>query len=115
MAGACATILKAAFDGGAAFAKLADNAVVVASDDGLSQVPVADPGLTIGGEIDKLASNIAFGRNFAGIHWRSDAEWGMRLGEAAAISLLQDQSNNYAGENFDGFTITKFDGTTVTI
>jgi membrane-associated phospholipid phosphatase len=115
MAGACATILKAAFDGDATFAKLADNTVVVASDDGRSRVPVVDPGLTIGGEIVKLASNIAFGRNFAGIHWRSDAEWGMRLGEAVAISLLQDQSNNYAGENFDGFTITKFDGTTVTV
>ena len=89
--------------------------MVVASDDGLSRVPVADPGLTIGGEIDKSSSNIAFGRNFAGIHWRSDAEWGCELGEAAAISLLQDQSNNYAGENFDGFTITKFDGTTVTV
>jgi membrane-associated phospholipid phosphatase len=115
MAGACATILKAAFDGGAAFARLADNTVVVASDDGLSSVSVADPGLTIGGEIDKLASNIAFGRNFAGIHWRSDAEEGIRLGEAVALSILRDQSNNYAGEDFDGFTITKFDGTTVTV
>jgi hypothetical protein len=115
MAGACATILKAAFDGGAAFARLADNTVVVASDDGLSSVSVADPGLTIGGEIDKLASNIAFGRNFAGIHWRSDAEEGMRLGEAVALSILRDQSNNYAGEDFDGFAITKFDGTTVTV
>jgi len=89
--------------------------VVVVSDDGLSRVPVADPGLTIGGEIDKLASNIAFGRNFAGIHWRSEVEWGMRLGEAVAISLLQDQSNNYPGENFDGFMITKFDGTMVIV
>ncbi len=115
MAGACATILKAAFDGGAAFAKLADNTVVVASADGLSPIPVADPGLTIGGEIDKLASNIAFGRNFAGIHWRSDAEEGMRLGEAVALSILRDQGDNYPGENFEGFTITKFDGTTVTV
>src|SRR6266446_1725438 len=83
MAGACATILKAAFDGSAIFAVLTDNTVVAASVDGSPPVPVGkDPGLTIGGEIDKLASNIAFGRNFAGIHWRSDAEEGMRLGEA---------------------------------
>jgi hypothetical protein len=28
---------------------------------------------------------------------------------------LQDQSNNYVGEDFDGFTITNFDGATVTV
>ncbi len=116
MAGACATILKAAFDGSAIFAVLTDNTVVAASVDGSPPVPVGkDPGLTIGGEIDKLASNIAFGRNFAGIHWRSDAEEGMRLGEAVALSILRDQGDNYPGENFKGFTITKFDGTTVTV
>ena len=82
---------------------------------GCRRSPVADPGLTIGGEIDKLASNIAFGRNFAGIHWRSDAEEGMRLGEAVALSILRDQGDNYPGENFEGFKITKFDGTTVTV
>ena len=53
--------------------------------------------------------------HFAGIHWRSDAEWGMRLGEAVALSVLRDQNNNYVGENFEGFIITEFDGTTVTI
>jgi membrane-associated phospholipid phosphatase len=116
MAGACATILKAAFDGGAAFADLIDNTVVAASVDGSPPVSVGkDPGLTIGGEIDKLASNIAFGRNFAGIHWRSDAEEGMRLGEAVALSILRDQGDNYPGENFKGFTITTFDGENVIV
>ena len=115
MAGACATILKAAFDGSAPFAKLTDHTIQVASNDGQSLVSVPDPGITIGGELDKLASNIAFGRNFAGIHWRSDAEWGMRLGEAVALSILRDQDNNYPGEDFEGFTITKFDGTSVTV
>jgi len=78
--------------------------------DGSLPVPVPDPGLTIGGEIDKLASNIAFGRNFAGIHWRSDAEEGIRLGEAVALSILRDQGDNYPGEIFKGFAITTFDG-----
>jgi hypothetical protein len=69
------------------------------------------PGLTINGEINKLASNIAMGRDFAGIHWRSDAEEGLRLGEAVALSILRDQNENYAGEkNFQGFTILTFDG-----
>ena len=117
MAGACATILKAAF-ADAPFTTLAAGkmTVDVASDDGLGLNPVnPDPEITIYGEINKLASNIAQGRNFAGIHWRSDAEWGMRLGEAVALSALRDQNNNYVGENFEGFIITKFDGTTVTV
>ena len=63
----------------------------------------------------KPALKIGQARNFAGIHWRSDAEWGMRLGEAVALSVLRDQNNNYVGENFEGFIITKFDGTTVTV
>lgn len=116
MAGACATILKAAFDGGAAFADLTDNTVVAASLDGSPPVSVGeDPGLTINGEIDKLASNIAFGRDFAGIHWRSDAEEGIRLGETAALSILRDQGDNYPGENFKGFAITTFDGDNVIV
>ena len=49
------------------------------------------------------------------IHWRSDYEWGLRLGEAVAISLLRDQSENYLGEDFEGFTIATFDGTTITV
>jgi membrane-associated phospholipid phosphatase len=112
MAGACATILKAAFDGTATFDKLTDPTILVASEDGLSLEDAhLDPAdFTIGGEIDKLASNIAFGRNFAGIHWRSDAEEGMRLGEAVALSILRDQGGNYPGENFKGFAITTFDG-----
>jgi hypothetical protein len=71
--------------------------------------------LSLNGEINNLASNIGHARNFAGIHWRSGHEWGLKLGEAAALSVLRDQSNNYSRENFTGFTITKFDGTTVTV
>jgi hypothetical protein len=32
-----------------------------------------------------------------------------------AISLLRDQSENYVGEDFEGFTITTFDGNTITV
>jgi hypothetical protein len=39
----------------------------------------------------------------------------LRLGEAAAISVFRDQSNNYVGEDFEGFTITKFGGTRITV
>ena len=37
----------------------------------------------------------------------------MLLGEAVALGILSEQSNNHAGEDFEGFVITKFDGTTV--
>jgi hypothetical protein len=113
MAGACATILKAAFDGSVAFNTLGDKRIVTASADGLSLVDYTDSDasqITVNGEIEKLASNIGQARDFAGIHWRSDYEWGLRLGEAAALSVLRDQSDIYAGENFKGFAITTFDG-----
>lgn len=119
MAGACATILKAAFDGNAPYNELPTNGTLVtASSDGTSLVPYtgSDAGqVTIGGEINKLASNIGQARNFSGIHWRSDSDWGMRLGEQVAISILRDQNNNYVGENFEGFEITTFDGKSITI
>jgi hypothetical protein len=91
---------------------------VTASPDGLSLVPYtgsdADQ-ITVNGEINKLASNIGLARDFAGIHWRSDYEAGLLLGEAVALSILSDQSNNHPGEAFKEFTITKFGGTTVTV
>ena len=118
MAGACATLLKAAFDGSVPFASLTNGKIVMASSDGPLLVPYtgADVGqLTLNGEINKLASNIAIARNMSGIHWRADAVYGMLLGEALALSILSDQSNNYPGENFDGFTIEKFDGAKVSV
>jgi len=63
---------------------------------------------------DKLASNIATGRNMAGVHWRSDSRESMKVGEALAISVLRDQRGLY-NEPFNGYTFTKFDGSTVTI
>ena len=69
--------------------------------------------ITVKGEINKPGSKIGQARNFAGIHWRSDYERGLRLGEAMTLSVLRDQTNNYVGENFEGFTITTFDGATV--
>jgi len=130
MAGACATILKAAVDGSFPYRALPNSitrtgpvdtgatTIVTASRDGLSLVPYtgadADQ-ITLNGEINKLASNIGLARDFAGIHWRSDYAQGLLLGEAVALSVLSDQSENYVGENFEGFTITKFDGTPVTV
>jgi hypothetical protein len=112
VAGAAVTILKAVFDENF----LIPNPVVPSAD-GLTLLPYTGPdasSLTVGSELDKLASNIALGRNFAGVHWRSDYEESLKLGEAYAISVLQDQRLTYR-EPFAGFTFTKFDGTRVTV
>ncbi|NFD29563.1 phosphatase PAP2 family protein [Clostridium botulinum] len=87
---------------------------VVASADGLDLQPYLEGDLKVGGELNKLAANIALGRDFAGVHWRSDCLEGMKLGEAVAIGLLQDYRNTY-NEEFHGFSFTKFDGTKVII
>jgi hypothetical protein len=39
----------------------------------------------------------------------------LRLGEAVAISILRDQSNNHTGADFEGFIITTFEGKTITV
>jgi membrane-associated phospholipid phosphatase len=113
VAGACVSALKAFFS--------TDNFTfrhpVVPTSDGLALVPYdgADrEQMTLTGELNKLASNIAQARNMAGVHWRSDATQAMLLGEAVAISILRDQKHCY-NESFPGFTFTKFDGTRVTV
>ena len=61
-----------------------------------------------------IASNVALGRNTAGVHWRSDATESHKLGEAIAIGILTEQRACY-NEVFNGFSLTKFDGTTITV
>ena len=87
---------------------------VMASDDGLSLVPYSGPPLTVGGELNKLASNVSLGRDAGGVHWRSDGIEGLKLGEAVALSMLRDVASLYH-EEFPGFTLTRFDGTMITI
>jgi len=57
---------------------------------------------------------MTFGRNFAGIQWRSDGIEGMKLGETLAIGILTDLKATYH-EQFKGFRLTRFDGTTVLV
>ncbi len=109
VAGACATVLKAFFDETAPW-----RGPVEVAPDGLSVVPYTGATLTVGGELNKLASNIATGRNIAGVHWRSDGVEALRLGEAVAIRLLKEQRATL-NESFGGFSLTRFDGTRVTI
>ncbi len=109
VAGACVTILKAWFD-----ASFTIPDPIVPNASGTALVPYVGPPLTVRGELNKIASNIANGRNIAGVHWRSDAAESLKLGEAVAINVLRDQRETY-NEVFNGFTFTKFDGTSITI
>ncbi len=109
IAGACTTVLKAFFNE----AFVIPNPVITIPD-GLALVPYKGADLTVGGELNKLASNIALARNTAGVHWRSDGIEGLKLGEAVAIGILTDLRAT-CPEPFTGFSFTKFDGTTITI
>jgi hypothetical protein len=108
-AGACATILKAFFDSDYLLPH-----PVEATADGSAVEHWRGAGLTLGNEIDKLASNIALGRDAAGVHYRSDSVRGLFVGEQQALGLLRDYSRTY-NEHFDGFIVRKFNGDTVKI
>lgn len=109
MIGAGVTVLKAFFNESFVIPNQ-----VVATSDGSSLIPYLGTPLTVGGELNKLASNIALGRDTAGVHWRSDGIEGLKLGETVAIEILRDYSKTY-NESFSGFSFTKFDGTQITI
>ena len=107
--GASVTMLKAFFNEDYVFPN-----PVIASEDGLELLPYTGPPLTVGGELNKLAMDVAFGRNLAGVHWRSDSAIGLYLGEAVAIRIMADLKLLFT-EPFPGFTFTAFDGRRVTI
>ena len=109
VAGACVTVLKAWFDESWVIPD-----PVVPSADGLTLVPYRGADLTVGGELNKVASNVALGRNMGGVHWRSDATQSLKLGEQVAINYLSDMKNCF-NERFGGFSLTKFDGQQIRI
>ncbi|HEV7504899.1 MAG TPA: vanadium-dependent haloperoxidase [Thermoanaerobaculia bacterium] len=110
VAGACVTMLKAIFD--------TENHViphpVLPTADGSALVPYTGPDLTIEGELNKLASNIASGRNIAGVHWRSDSFNSLRIGQAVAISILQEQTQIH-NEADPFYTFRGFDGERIVV
>lgn len=109
VAGACVTVLKAMFDESWVLP-----APVVPTADGTALAPYSGPDLTVGHELNKLASNVAIGRNIAGVHWRSDATESLKLGEAVAIRYLMEE-RMLMNEAFAGYSLTKFDGSTITV
>ncbi|MEM9530158.1 MAG: vanadium-dependent haloperoxidase [Pseudomonadota bacterium] len=110
MAGACVTALKACFNEDYVLPE-----TVQANATGSRLLSYNQRALTVGNELNKLANNIAIGRDAAGVHYRQDGIQGLRAGEQQAIGLLQDQSRTLNESDFGGFTLTRFDGTRINI
>ncbi len=143
VAGACVTILKAFFDHKHPLSvvpvaeaekevlklidKIAPGAKITSSNlayvsvkEGkeLDVIPVLDGDcklaqLTVEGELNKLASNISIGRNWAGVHYFTDYYESLLMGEQIAIGILEEQKLTYS-ENFS-MTLCKFNGETIRI
>ncbi|MEM0900082.1 MAG: vanadium-dependent haloperoxidase [Pseudomonadota bacterium] len=109
VAAACVTVLKAFFRSDLPFEKAITGvgAPVVGDDAALSKKGKF-AGETIGEELDKLAANVAIGRNFAGVHYYTDYYDSLRMGERIAASILEEQMLNYpepvsmSFKSFDG-------------
>ncbi len=127
VAGACVTILKAFFDHGhpLAIAQMDDGSlsskdayVSIQNGNRLERVPVFDQDrnpaqLTVEGELNKLASNISIGRDWAGVHYFTDYYESLLMGEQIAIGILEEQKLTY-GENFS-MTVPLFNGNAIRI
>ncbi len=140
VAGACVTVLKAWFDEDAT---LFDVYAAAAAGNGPKDPPggipqLLQPGyrrvgasleefcptlpynvgdsrlMTVGGELNKIASNVAMGRSMGGVHWRSDNTRSLRLGEQIGIEILRKRTAEYA-ERPTSFTFRSFDGPIVTV
>jgi len=122
VAGACVTILKAFFDCNRLFkadGKNSDKAFVSIKDgEAIDLVTVFDncgekAHLTIEGELNKLASNISIGRNWAGVHYFTDYYESLLMGEQIALGILEEQKLMF-GENFS-MTVPLFGGDSIRI
>jgi hypothetical protein len=119
VAGACVTVLKAMLKTHSDSGQLLDwpSQHVIANNNGTQLVNI-DANTTIIDELNKLAYNVARGRDFAGVHYCVDGNQGIKIGETYAISYLRDKCLEYSekfNNTFNGWILTKFDGTTITI
>ena len=136
VAGACVTILKAWFKEDQKIAEILakkprhpiTGEVVRIVQPGLAVTDVPDGSggfelpeykgsdanqLTVGGELNKIASNVAMGRSMGGVHWRSDNTRSLRLGEQIAAFILADVT--YDLKEKPSFSFTSFNGNDILI
>lgn len=75
--------------------------------------------VTVEGELNKIACNVAMGRSMGGVHWRTDNTRSMRLGEQIAAELLRSESLDYAERRLGGspptWSFRSFNGNDVLI
>lgn len=131
VAGACVTMLKAYFDEDQNFLQLIARAKhprtgapvrivqpgggTTNVDDGTGGFELAgylggDIGrMTVGGELNKLAANVAMGRSMGGVHWRSDNTRSLRLGEQISAFILAKVTLELK-ERPLSFSFTSFNG-----
>lgn len=109
IAGACGTVLKALFDETATLPVAYD-----VTTDG-DRVVREDYTPTVGEEVNKLVSNHEFGRLFAGLHYRSDGIDGYLLGEALAVTYVQDLLREFAADPDGPVTFTSYTGESVAV
>ncbi len=109
VAGACVTVLKAWFDE----SYVLPDPIVVTPNGKQVQAYSGFDDLTLGNELNKLAANIAIGRNAAGVHYWSDYTASVKLGEDVAISILREQKMCFNEQFY--FSLNCFDGTTIKI
>lgn len=115
--GAAITIVKALFDDREYLIKHMIP-MIVNPINSRELVPLRDGSqfqLTLAGEVNKFASNVSFGRIWAGVHYRSDGQAGLELGEEVALRWLCERARDYNNPKFDGFELTKMNGTRVKI
>jgi hypothetical protein len=70
--------------------------------------------LTLEGELNKLAANISIGRDMAGVHYFTDYYDSVRMGEAIALSILEEQALTYLTDPCV-MSVPTFDGSVVRI
>lgn len=122
VAGACVTVLKAWYDEKAPIKPLVEASThpetraprrllrPQVTTGPLAQYAGADAGaMTVGGELNKIASNVAMGRTMGGVHWRSDNTRSLRLGEVIATLIMRREVKEYA-EPGVRFSYCSFDG-----
>jgi len=109
VAGACGTVLKAIFDEDA---RIDDP--VRANAEGELEAVDADS-FRFGDEVNKLMTNNTLGRDFGGFHYRFNGIPGIKLGEAYAITYLEDYISEFAPEPLGPLTFTSVNGDQIKI